>query len=189
MSNKIRIFSDTKTGLVTFDGSTVSDKEIGSVEALAHPTQSERIIIKSTRIFKRGSSTEYRVFLKRLKASRVQNEAAETLTEAPYNYTRDQVVDYLNVEFSTPIIQEYFEYNPATDRLVAQRDIQVNKNGFFLGEKHKMASGGSNIYFEDLDNNANSYPVFGEVLDQSLSANQQPGAGVTLPKTRVFPRL
>ena len=186
MSNKIRIFSDTKTGLVTFDGSTVSDKEIGSVEALAHPTQSERIIIKSTRIFKRGSSTEYRVFLKRLKASRVQNEAAETLTEAPYNYTRDQVVDYLNVEFSTPIIQEYFEYNPATDRLVAQRDIQVNKNGFFLGEKHKMASGGSNIYFEDLDNNANSYPVFGEVLDQSLSANQQPGAGVTLPKTRVF---
>jgi len=140
---QIRIFSDTKSGKVTFDGSTITDKEIGSVEALAHPTQSERIIIKSTRIFKRGSTTEYRVFLKRLKANRVQNEAAETLTDAPYNYTRDQVVVYLNQQMSTPIITEYFEYNPTTDRLVAQRDVQVDKNGFFLGEKHKMASGGS----------------------------------------------
>ena len=183
---QIRIFSDTKSGKVTFDGSTVSDKEIGSVEALAHPTENNRIIIRSTRVFKRGSTSEYRVFLKRLRDSRVQNEAAETLTQAPYNYTRDQVVDYLNQQMSTPIITEYFEYNPTTDRLVAQRDVQVDKNGFFLGEKHKMASGGSNIYFEDLDNNANSYPVFGEVLDQSLSANQQPGAGVTLPKSRIF---
>ena len=183
---QIRIFSDTKSGKVTFDGSTITDKEIGSVEALAHPTQSERIIIRSTRIFKRGSTTEYRVFLKRLKANRVQNEAAETLTEAPYNYTRDQVVEYLNQQMSTPIITEYFEYNPTTDRLVAQRDVQVDKNGFFLGEKHKMASGASNIYFEDLDNKANSYPVFGEVLDQSLSANQQPGQGVTKPKSRIF---
>ena len=57
---KIRIFSDTKSGLVTFDGSTVSDKEIGSVEAVAHPSETDRIIIKSTRILKRGSGTEYR---------------------------------------------------------------------------------------------------------------------------------
>ena len=183
---QIRIFSDTKSGKVTFDGSTVTDKEIGSVEAAAHPTQSDRIIIRSTRIFKRGSTTEYRVFLKRLKDSRVQNEAGQTLTDAPTLFTRDQVVDYLNDQMSTPIITEYFEYNPTTDRLVAQRDVQVDKNGFFLGEKHKMASGGSNIYFEDLDNSANSYPIFGEVLDQSLSANQLPGAGVTLPKSRIF---
>jgi len=183
---KIRIFSDTKTGKVTFDGSTVSDKDIGSVEAVLHPTETNRIIIKSTRIFKRGSSTEFRVFLKRLRDSRVQNEAGETLTNAPYNYTRDQVVDYLNQQFRTPVITEYFEYNPITDRLEAQRDVQVNKNGFFLGDKHKMASGASNIYFEDLDNKANSYPVFGEVLDQSLSANQLPGQGVTKPKSRIF---
>ncbi len=183
---QIRIFSDTKTGKVTFDGSTISDKEIGSVEALPHPTENGRIIIRSTRILKRSSTTNFRVFLKRLRASRVQNEAGETLTEAPYNYTRDQVVDYLNQQFRTPVVTEYFEYNPVSDRLVAQRDVQVDKNGFFLGDKHKMASGGSNIYFEDLDNKANSYPVFGEVLDQSLAINQQPGAGVTKPKSRIF---
>ena len=49
-----------------------------------------------------------------------------------------------------------------------------------------MASGNSNIYFEDLDNKANSYPIFGEVLDQSLSANQVAGAGTSKPKSRIF---
>lgn len=169
---QIKIYSDLKTGMISFEGSTISDKDIGSVEALAHPSQSDRIIIRSTRVFKRGSTTEYRVFLKRLKASRVNNKDDQKLADAPFNYTRDQIVDYLNHQFEKPVVNEYFEFDPISDRLVAQKDIQVNKSGFFLGEKHKMASGASNIYYEDLDNKANSYPVFGEVLDQSLAANQ-----------------
>ena len=112
-----------------------------------------------------------------------------SLVDAPYNYDRDQVLAYVIEQITRPIITEYFEYDPTLDRLVAQKDIQVDKSGFFLGEKHKMASGNSNVYFEDLDNKANSYPVFGEVLDQSLAANQVAGQGATKPKSRIFPLL
>ena len=183
---QIKIYSDLKTGLVSFEGARLADKEIGSIEAIAHPSQSNRVIVKSTRVFKRGSSTEFRVFFKRLNINRIQNKAGQDLTSAPFNYNRDQILAYLNEQFEKPVVNEYFEYDPATDRLVAQKDIEVQKSGFFLGGKHKMASGASNIYYEDLDNKANSYPVFGEVLDQSLAANQLAGEGVTRPKSRIF---
>ena len=182
----IKIYSDLKTDKVVFSGSRVNDQEIGSVVATVHPTQSERIVIKSNTIFKRNSDSEFRTFFKRLKFNRVENSAGEQLSAAPYNLDRDGVVDYLNAEFTKAVVNTHFKYNSATDRLVATKDIEVAKNGFFLGSKHKMASGSSNIYFEDLDNNANSYPVFGEVLDQSLPANQAPGAGVSPPKSRIF---
>ena len=172
--------------MISFEGSTIRDKDIGSVEALAHPTESNRVIIKSTREFKRGSSTEYRVYLKRLKITRIRNKEGQQLTAAPLNYDRTQILAYLNEQFEKPVVNEYFEYDPTSDRLIAQKDIEVRKSGFFLGGKHKMASGASNIYYEDLDNKANSYPVFGEVLDQSLAANQIAGEGVTRPKSRIF---
>lgn len=186
MSNKLKIYSTLKSGKIFFDGSTVKSKEIGSIEAVLHPTINNRIIIRSLVDFKRGSETEYRVYFGKLNIDRIQNEAGQQLTLAPFNYDRDQVLAYVQEQITKPIITEYFEYNPVTDRLVAQKDIQVDKNGFFLGEKHKMASGSSNIYFEDLDNKANSYSVKGEVLDQSLAANQVAGQGVTKPKSRIF---
>ena len=186
MSNKIKIYSTLKSGKVFFDGSTVRSKDIGSLTVEAHPTISNRIIIASNSLFKRGSDTEYRVFFGKLNINRIQNQAGETLVEAPYNYDRDQIIAYVEEQINTPIVTEYFEYDPISDRLIAQKDIQVDKSGFFLGQKHKMASGNSNVYFEDLDNKANSYPVFGEVLDQSLSANQVAGAGVSKPKSRIF---
>ena len=186
MANKVKIYSTLKSGKVFFDGARVSSKEIGSLVAELHPTISNRIRIKSNRQFKRGSSTQYRVFFGKLNINRIQNEAGETLVDAPYNYDRDQVLAYVNEQIEKPIVTEYFEYDPILDRLIAQKDIQVDKSGFFLGQKHKMASGNSNIYFEDLDNKANSYSVSGEVLDQSLSANQVAGAGVTKPKSRIF---
>jgi hypothetical protein len=183
---QIKIYSNLSTGKVAFEGARLANKDIGSLVATAHPSLSNRVVVTSTRLYKRGSDTEFRVFFKQLNINRVQNQAGENLIDAPYNYDRDQIVDYLNSQFKRPVITEYFEYNESTDRLVAQKDIQVNKSGFFLGSKHKMASGNSNIYFEDLDNKANSYPIFGEVLDQSLSVNQVAGAGVTKPKSRIF---
>ena len=182
----IQIYADLKNDKIFFDGSRVSSKEIGTLTAAEHPTQTSRVIIASNKQFKRNSNTEFRVFFKRLNINRIENKAGQQLTAAPLNYTRAQVIEYLTGQFETPIVNEYFEYNPVTDRLIARRDIEVQKNGFFLGGKHKMASGNSNIYFGDLDNGANSYPVFGEVLDQSIAANQLPGAGATKPKTRVF---
>ena len=182
----IKIFSDLKTGMISFEGSRISDKDIGSIEAVEHPTESNRVIVRSTREFKRGSSTEYRVYFKRLKITRIHNKEDQKLTNAPFNYDRTQILAYLNEQFEKPVVNEYFEYDPTSDRLIAQKDIEVRKSGFFLGGKHKMASGASNIYYEDLDNKANSYPVFGEVLDQSLAANQLAGEGVTRPKSRIF---
>ena len=186
MANKVKIYSTLKSGKVFFDGARVNSKEIGSLEAELHPTLSNRIRIKSNRQFKRGSNTQYRVFFGKLNINRIQNQAGETLVNAPYNYDRDQILAYVIQQIEKPIVTEYFEYDPILDRLIAQKDIQVDKSGFFLGQKHKIASGNSNIYFEDLDNKANSYSVSGEVLDQSLSANQLAGQGVTKPKSRIF---
>ena len=183
---QIKIYSELVTGKVSFEGSRLSDKEIGSIEVIAHPSLSNRIIIKSLRQFKRGSDTEYRVFFKKLNINRIQNKAGQDLVSAPLNMDRTAVIAYLDEQFKKPVVTEYFEYNPITDRLESKKDIEVNKSGFFLGSKHKMSSGNSNIYFEDLDNKANSYPIFGEILDQSLAANQLAGAGATKPKSRIF---
>lgn len=183
---KIKIYADLVSQVIHFDGSRIKSKDLGSVEAIEHPSESNRIIVKSTTLFKRESDTDYRVYFRRLKIDRIENEAGQTLVDAPLNYDRAQVLEYLNEQFKKPVITEYFIYNPETDRLEAKKDIEVQKNGFYLGGKHKMASGNSNIYFEDLDNKANSYPVFGEVLDQSELANQVAGQGTTYPKTRIF---
>ena len=182
---KIKIYSELKSGKVRFDGSRVRNKEIGSLEVIAHPSISDRIIIKSNRIFKRNSSTEFRTFFGKLNINRLQNEAGQNLV-ADLGMDRDAVISYVNEQITKPIVTEYFEYNPITDRLEANKNIEVKKHGFFIGGKYKMASGNSNLYYEDLATKGNQYPVMGEVLDQSQAANQAAGAGYNTPKMRVF---
>ena len=97
MANKVKIYSTLKSGKVFFDGARVNSKEIGSLTAELHPTLSNRIRIKSNRQFKRGSDTNYRVFFGKLNINRIQNEAGETLVNAPYNYDRDQILEYVQV--------------------------------------------------------------------------------------------
>ena len=185
MANKIKIYSDLKSGKVQFDGSRVRNKEIGSLEVLAHPSISNRIVIKSNRRFKRGSSTQYRVFFGKLNINRLQNKAGQDLV-ADLGMDRDAVVAYVETQIKKPIVTEYFEYNPITDRLEANKNIEVKKHGFFIGGKYKMASGNSNLYYEDLSTKGNQYPIMGEVFDQSLPENQVAGAGTSTPKMRVF---
>ena len=185
MANKVKIYSTLKSGRVFFDGARVNNKEIGSLEVLAHPTLSNRIIIKSLTQFKRGSDSQYRVFFGKLNINRIQNQAGVDLV-ATLGMDRDAVIEYVLEQITKPIVTEYFEYNPTTDRLEANKNIEVKKHGFFIGGKYKMASGNSNLYYEDLATKANSYPVMGEVLDQSLPANQVAGAGYNTPKMRVF---
>ena len=185
MANKVKIYSTLKSGKVFFDGARVSSKEIGTLEVEAHPSISNRIRIKSLTQFKRGSSAQYRVFFGKLNINRIQNEAGQNLV-ADLGMDRDAVIAYISTQITKPIITEYFEYNPVTDRLEANKNIEVNKHGFYVGGKYKMASGNSNLYYEDLATKANSYPVMGEVLDQSLAENQVAGAGFVTPKMRVF---
>jgi len=185
MANKVKIYSTLKSGKVSFDGSRVNNKEIGSLEVEAHPTLSNRIRIKSLTQFKRGSDTQYRVFFGKLNINRIQNEAGQDLV-ADLGMDRDAVIAYIETQITKPIVTEYFEYNPVTDRLEANKNIEVKKHGFFIGGKYKMASGNSNLYYEDLGTGGNSYPVMGEVFDQSLAENQVAGAGTSTPKMRVF---
>ena len=185
MANKVKIYSTLKSGKVQFDGSRVRNKEIGSLEVLAHPTLSNRIIIKSNTRFKRGSSTQYRVFFAKLNIDRIQNQDGVDLV-ATLGMDRAAVIAYVETQIKKPIVTEYFEYNPLTDRLEANKNIEVKKHGFFIGGKYKMASGNSNLYYEDLATKGNQYPVMGEVLDQSQAANQVAGAGYNTPKMRVF---
>jgi hypothetical protein len=185
MANKIKIYSTLKSGKVSFDGSRVNNKEIGSLEVDAHPTLTNRIRIKSLTQFKRGSDTQYRVFFGKLNINRIQNEAGQDLV-ADLGMDRDAVIAYVKTQITKPIVTEYFEYNPITDRLEANKNIEVKKHGFFIGGKYKMASGNSNLYYEDLATGGNSYPVMGEVFDQSLPENQVAGAGTSTPKMRVF---
>ena len=185
MANKVKIYSTLKSGKVFFDGARVNSKEIGTLEVLAHPSISNRIRIKSLTQFKRGSSTQYRVFFGKLNINRIQNEAGQDLV-ADLGMDRDAVIAYVQTQITKPIVTEYFEYNPITDRLEANKNIEVKKHGFFIGGKYKMASGNSNLYYEDLATKGNSYPVMGEVFDQSLAENQVAGAGTSTPKMRVF---
>ena len=185
MANKVKIYSDLKSGKVQFDGSRVRNKEIGSLEVEAHPTLSDRIRIKSNTVFKRGSDTNYRVFFGRLNINRIQNKEGQDLV-ADLGMDRDAVIAYILVQIKKPIVTEYFEYNPITDRLEANKNIEVKKHGFYIGGKYKMASGNSNLYYEDLATRGNQYPVMGEVFDQSLPENQVAGAGTSTPKMRVF---
>ena len=185
MANKVKIYSTLKSGKVAFDGARVNNKEIGSLAVEAHPTLTNRIRIKSLTQFKRGSDTQYRVFFGKLNINRIQNEAGQDLV-ADLGMDRDAVIAYVQTQITKPIVTEYFEYNPITDRLEANKNIEVKKHGFFIGGKYKMASGNSNLYYEDLATGSNAYPVMGEVFDQSLAENQAAGAGTSTPKMRVF---
>lgn len=79
----------------------------------------------------------------------------------------------------------HFEYDPEQDQLVGDRAIETTLNSLFLGEQHKMSSGAENIFFTNLGNETNFYPMWGGLKDQSIVANQ--GAdGFIAPSGRVY---
>jgi hypothetical protein len=79
----------------------------------------------------------------------------------------------------------HFIYNPVTDKLEADRAIETTLNSLFLGEQHKMSSGAENIFFTNLGNNTNFYPMWGGLKDQSVVANQG-SDGYIAPSGRVY---
>jgi hypothetical protein len=80
---------------------------------------------------------------------------------------------------------KHFIYNPETNKLEADRAIETTLNSLFLGEQHKMSSGAENIFFTNLGNDTNFYPMWGGLKDQSLTANQGP-SGFIPPSGRVY---
>ena len=80
---------------------------------------------------------------------------------------------------------EHIFYNPVTDRIEADRAVETTLNSLFLGEKHKMSSGGENIFFTNLSSNINWYPPWGGITDQTIEANRS-HAGLIQPSGRVY---
>ena len=79
----------------------------------------------------------------------------------------------------------HFIYNPVTDKLEADRAIETTLNSLFLGEQHKMSSGAENIFFTNLGNDTNFYPMWGGLKDQRLTVNQG-SDGFIPPSGRVY---
>ena len=79
----------------------------------------------------------------------------------------------------------HFKYDEDQDQLIGDRAIETTLNSLFLGEQHKMSSGAENIFFTNLGNDTNFYPMWGGLKDQSITANQGP-SGFIPPSGRVY---
>ena len=79
----------------------------------------------------------------------------------------------------------HFKYDEDQDQLIGDRAIETTLNSLFLGEQHKMSSGAENIFFTNLGNETNFYPMWGGLKDQSITANQGP-SGFIPPSGRVY---
>ena len=79
----------------------------------------------------------------------------------------------------------HWQYDTATRRLSADRAIETTLNSLYLGEQHKMSSGSDNIYFTNLSNDINYFPMWGGLKDQSITANQD-ASGFIPPSGRVY---
>lgn len=79
----------------------------------------------------------------------------------------------------------HFQYDSEQDQLIGDRAIETTLNSLFLGEQHKMSSGAENIFFTNLGNNTNFFPMWGGLKDQSIVANQG-SDGFIPPSGRVY---
>ncbi len=58
---------------------------------------------------------------------------------------------------------DHFVFNPETNKLEADRAIETTLNSFFLGDIHKISSGGENIFFTNLDSDVDYFPMWAEL--------------------------
>lgn len=85
-------------------------------------------------------------------------------------------------------VLEHFRYDADSRKLIADRAIETTLNSLYLGEQHKMSSGAENIFFTNLGNDTNFYPMWGGLKDQSLTSNQG-ASGFIPPSGRVYSDL
>ncbi len=110
-----------------------------------------------------------------------------TDTNTLYYYdkkNRPQIVTSISNEGYDTL--QHFIYNPETDKLEADKAIEVTLNSLYLGEQHKMSSGAENIFFTNNSSNIDFFPLWAGVKNQSLPENQIAGEGVILPSGRVY---
>lgn len=82
-------------------------------------------------------------------------------------------------------VDKYLKYNEVTNRLEANKPLQTTLNSYYLGEQHKMSSGGENVFFTNLTSEIDWYPMWGGIRDHSQAVNQGPN-GLVAPSARVY---
>ena len=85
-------------------------------------------------------------------------------------------------------VLKYLHYDEDSRIIKSSKALETTLNSLYLGNQHKMSSGAENIFFTNLGNNTNFYPMWGGLKDQSLTANH--GAdGFIPPSGRVYADL
>jgi len=79
----------------------------------------------------------------------------------------------------------YLAYDSDSRILSTTRAFETTLNSLYLGGQHKMSSGAENIFFTNLGNDTNYYPMWGGLKDQSLAANQGE-TGFIPPSGRIY---
>ena len=96
-----------------------------------------------------------------------------------------EIVELLSLNPEQQKTLSHFKFNPETDKLEADRPIETTLNSFFLGDVHKISSGGENVFFTNLNSNIDYFPMWGGVKDQEVPENQD-ATGIITPSARVY---
>ena len=118
---KLQIYGSLDDARIHFDNSVVNSKPLDSVEAVAHPSQSNRVILRSTVPRKNG---RFAVFFRRLNINRIENKDGVELV-ATLGMDRTQVLEYLNAEFGKVLSEVAGEYKGIWNAATNTPDVSV----------------------------------------------------------------
>ena len=91
----VKIYADTTTGFLHFDGSRISPKPLNGVCVASASNRQFRI--KITRSDLVQANGDPRIMFKHLRMTRVANQAGQNLRDT-FGYNRQQIIDYINTE-------------------------------------------------------------------------------------------
>ena len=97
----VKIYADTTTGFLHFDGSRISPKPLNGVCVASASTRQFRIKITRSDLVQANGSP--RIMFKHLRMSRVANEAGQLLSTT-LGYNRQQIIDYINEEANKQVV-------------------------------------------------------------------------------------
>ena len=176
----IKIYSDTSKGCIFFENSTVEPKFLGTIQAIVHPDQADRIIVyRLDRLQRDGVS--FRSIFRRLWFKRVANRDGQLLHDE-LGYTRAQVVEYINGQASA--LQSISATRPEIGETLGFKlddtstTIMVN-NGESFGINTLKASLGENglIQITSTDFSDNAVVYFEEIDPSAIRVNEDTVSG------------
>ncbi len=89
------------------------------------------------------------------------------------------------IDETESITLEHIEYSKFLNRVISDRPLQTTLDSMFLGQQHKMSSGGENIFFTNLTSGIHFFPVWQGLKDQIPIANQDI-TGIIPPSARIY---